>query len=209
MPEFVLNLPQSSDSTPVSNNVAEGAPDHAVEAIDRLPEQFKGKTNIEKLLSAINVSVQDLENAAQQVLLQRTIDNAVGAQLDAIGVIVGEARAGLDDETYRRRVRARISVHRSKGTVDDLIRVTDLVVFDDDATIRVQQTPVATVIIHVEGAIVSDELADTTLFSFLTATAAAGVRVVLHSRSVDPDTVFRFDGAGPGLDEGFFSDTRG
>lgn len=188
--------------------------DHAEQMLERLPDQFRSKTdatnNIAKMLTAISVPVQDLETACQQVLRQRSIDNAIGAQLDAIGRIVNEARGGADDDNYRRRVRARISVHRSKGGHEDLIKVTDLIVFDDDAYIHViPQTP-ATVIVRVEDVAVSDSVADTVLFGFLQDTVATGVRVILESGSHSPEEWFTFDSTtAHGYDNGFFIDARG
>jgi hypothetical protein len=190
-----------------------GYRDHGAEMLARLPEQFRRKTDDpnhnEKLLLAIAEQIQSLETACQQVLTQRTIDRGIGVQLDDIGKLVGEPRNGLDQETYRRRVRARISVHRSKGTIEDVIRVTTLVVFDDAATILVQPLPIAGVVVHVDGAVVSEAVADTVLFEFLQATVAAGVRVILESGTTPPATRFAFDGTGPGYDAGFFIDSRG
>jgi hypothetical protein len=186
--------------------------DHIAEMLERLPEQFRSQTdsgnNIEQVISAIGSAVQDLEQALQQVLTQRSIENAVGAQLDAIGSIVKETRRGLDDETYRRRVRARIVANRSNGTLEDLIRVTDLVLLDDLAVIRVLPRPVANVIVRVEAVAVTNTLADAVLFEFLQHAAAAGVRVVLESGTAPPAQWFRLD-TGPGLDRGIFIDARG
>lgn len=186
--------------------------DHAAEMLARLPEQYRRKTddpnNIEKLLTVIAGEFQAFEAAYQQVLTQRGIDNAIGQQLDDLGALVGEPRSGLDDETYRRRVRARISVHRSKGTFKDVITVTKLIVFDDAATIRVEPQNYATVVVHVEDVAVSNNVADAALFGFLQKTVAAGVRAILHTGTTDPSTWFGFDGA-PGYDDGFFTDSRG
>lgn len=164
--------------------------------------------NISLFLTAIGGSIQSFETAAQQVLTQRTIDTAVGQQLDEIGFLVGEPRSGLDDDTYRRRVRARISVHRSNGLVSDIIKVTALIVFDDASIIRVESQDVLTVVVHVENAVVSNPVADIALLAFLLKTVAASVRVILHSGTSLPATWFRLD-TGPGLDAGIFTDSRG
>lgn len=186
--------------------------DNAAEMIARLPEHFRRKTDdpnpMEKLLTACAGEVQALWTACKQVLLQRTVDNAIGQQLDDIGKLVGQERDGLDDDTFRRRVRARISVHRSKGTFEDVIRVTSLIIFDDNATIRVEQQSYATIVVHVENVSVSATIADSTLFGFLQAVVGAGMRVLLHSGTTSPSTWFRLD-TGPGLDSGIFTDSRG
>lgn len=189
--------------------------DHVAEMIARLPGQFRTKTDepnrVERLLTALGGSVQDLWQVMQAVLLLRTIESAAGAQLDVLGRIVKERRDGLDDDTYRRRVRARIAVHRSRGTVEDLITITRLVVLVEGALIRVVVEAIASVVVHLENAAVTDAIADTVLFGFLQAAAAAGVRVILHSGSGDPAGWFTLDASdnARGLDNGLFTDTRG
>jgi hypothetical protein len=189
--------------------------DHVAEMLARLPGQFRSKTdapnNIERLLTVIGGSVQDLWQAMQQVLLLRAIESAMGAQLDVLGRIVKEPRNGLDDDTYRRRVRARIAVHRSRATFEDLITITKLVVLVEGALIRVVAEPIASVVIHLENAAVTDGVADTVLFSFLQAAVASGVRVILHSGSGDPTNWFTLDTSqdSQALDNSQFTDTRG
>ncbi len=159
--------------------------------------------NISKLLTAIcSAGVQPVEDCLRQLLTQRSLDTAVGAQLDVIAKLVGLTRAGLDDDTLRRYCRAIISAHRSKGTIEDLLKVVDLVIFEDDAHYLVLPQPIATVQIRVEDIAITEDLAATT-FTFLAKTAAAGVRVMLDFGVSDPTTWFRFD-SGPGYDVGHF-----
>lgn len=159
-----------------------------------------GLNNISLLLSAFGVSVQDLESALQQVLRQRTLENAIGAQLDAIGAIVGQPRDGLDDNTYRRYCRATVAAHRSNGTVEDIIRVANFVIFDPSAIYIVAQESIATIDVRVQGIALTDVLA-MVLLGFLRKSAAAGVRVMETYGTSPPETWFRFD-VGPGLDVG-------
>ena len=186
--------------------MAEEETDHAAAAITRLPQQFRSKTddpnNIEKLLTASCASIQDLETVCQQVLTQRSIDTAVGAQLDVIGVIVYQDRNGLDDETYRRYLRATIATHRSNGTVENLIRVADLVIFDDDALYTVEPQNYGTVRMRIENLAIDVGLA-ATVFTFLARTASTGVRVILEFGSGAPAGWFRYD-VGPGYDVGLY-----
>jgi hypothetical protein len=186
--------------------------DHVASALARLVEQFKAKNendaavganNISLLLAALcSAGVQPIENTLQQVLTQRTLDTAIGAQLDVIGKIVGQLRGGLDDDTYRQYLRAAITANNSGGTVADLIRVLDLVLLDQDAVFVVMPQPVATVHVLVDDVAITTELANTA-FLFLARAAAAGVRVMLDYGTSPSAEWFRFD-SGPGYDQGHF-----
>ena len=156
--------------------------------------------NISRMLYVVAVSSQTLETAQQQVLRQRTLENAVGANLDVIGKLVGQPRVGLDDDTYRRYCRASITANKSRGTAEELIDVADLVIFEDDAVYVVTIMSVAAVIVRVTEIGITDDLAQVT-FNFLRRAASAGVRLVLEYGNTWP--LFTFD-SGPGFDEGHF-----
>lgn len=95
--------------------------DHNAEMLDRRLEQFRDKQRFSDLLSVFAAQIQGLENALFQILDETDIDSAVGAQLDGIGEIVGEERAGREDDAYRIAVRTRIALNTSQGTVEDLL----------------------------------------------------------------------------------------
>lgn len=97
--------------------------DYGLRALRRLIEQLKNKQTIGPVLLAVGVQVQAVEDALWQLLTERDIDSAVGAQLDVLGKIVNEARGGTSDTDYRLRVRARILANRSTGTHEDIYRV--------------------------------------------------------------------------------------
>lgn len=69
-------------------------------ARDRITEQFKGKVVIDKYLQLLLSGKGDLQDAVQQVQTLRSIDTAVGAQLDVIGVIVGRPRGLVSAEIF-------------------------------------------------------------------------------------------------------------
>src|SRR5262245_2616348 len=65
-----------------------------------------GDSNTQKALRALLAPAASLEHALQQLLTERNVNTAIGAQLDLIGKIVGRPRAGVaDDEIYRRYIR--------------------------------------------------------------------------------------------------------
>jgi hypothetical protein len=182
--------------------------DHVAAALNRLPEQFKGKPNIEKLLRVLVGAIQQAEDAGQQLLTLRTIDTATGAQLDIIGKIVGQARAGLLDDDYRRYCRARVAANRSTGTMEDVLRVAKLVLNDPSAHLAFENQGIAAYVLRVEDVAISADLAGVILMSFLAQITAAGVRPILESGATDPDTWFEWDVDGRGWDNGFLIDAR-
>lgn len=155
---------------------------------------------IEKLVATLATPFQSLENALQQLLSERSVDTAVGAQLDVIGNLVGQPRNGLDDATYRRYVRARISTNKSTGIVEDLLTVADLIVYDDVATLEIQQEGTATIRLDIQGIAITTDLAEV-VFEFMGDAVSAGVRIVVQWGVSPPAELFQFD-LGPGYDQG-------
>lgn len=159
--------------------------------------------NISKLLNALMASVQDVENALQQLLTQRTIDTATGVQLDVVGRIVGQTRDGLADADYRRYIRARIAAHRSNGVPEDLIRVAALVLGLAKGTkgvVLVRAIEDASFILEIHDQAV-DVTTATALQELLLSATSAGVRLVLLYSAHALASTFRFD-SGPGFDVG-------
>ena len=95
---------------------------HIEEMLLQRLEEFKKKVRFTAILEIFGQQIQELETVAFQVLEETNdIDIAVGAQLDGIGDIVGEDRAGRTDTDYRLAIRARIQLNSSRGTIEDLI----------------------------------------------------------------------------------------
>ena len=152
--------------------------------------------NITKLVSCLVGPAQALENAFQQLLTQRTLDNATGVNLDVIGKIVGQKRGGLDDDTYRRYCRARIAAHRSRGVPESLIRVATLVLgVSTPGTLRFQYLGNATIVLEVRDVIVDSAVAKA-LQDLLTAATSAGVRLIIMYSGVPLANTARLDTPG-------------
>ncbi len=96
-----------------------------------LPGIFRGKTNWEAWIDVIAAPMQRLENALFDLLLLRAISTAVGKQLDIIGQILNEKRLGTDDERYRIRLRAKILILKSSGTLPQLLAILELLMAGD------------------------------------------------------------------------------
>lgn len=196
MSELVFTLPAEAAASVDPEGVEGAITDHADRAVARLAEQYQ-KPKIQAFLRALIHPVQALENVAWQVYTERSVDNAVGAQLDILGRIVGQPRDGYADADYRRFIRARITVNRSDGVVEDLLLITRLIVDDEDAVVVAEPQYPGAIVIRVEGAAVSEAVADVCLV-FLQEAASAGVRVMFEYSTVDPSLAFSFAG-GPGL----------
>lgn len=157
--------------------------------------------NITKFLTAVLASVQDVENALQQLYRERRIDTAVGTQLDILGKIVGQPRQALDDDTYRRYVRARVATNRSDGLVEDLITITDLIIDEVGAYIVVRRGSTASVMVKID--LDSQTFALMSIVrDFLVEAVSAGVRLVVEFRQQADTDTFCFSG---GVGKGFSS----
>ncbi len=62
--------------------------------LDYLIDFWKDKPIIRGILTSQLKEIQILEDAAYQLLTERSVTVAIGAQLDVIGSIVGEQRLG-------------------------------------------------------------------------------------------------------------------
>lgn len=136
--------------------------------------------NQQKFLVVVGTEGQKIEDALQQVYSGYWIDEAVGSQLDVLGDVVGQARGGMVDDDYRRLIRARVSVNRSKGTIEDILTVARLVVDDDTVTYQIDNQGMATVVLRLMGAAVSSDLVRNLLLPMLRSTVAGGVRIIVE-----------------------------
>ncbi len=159
--------------------------DIVAQTVAKLRQQDKGKEKIERFLSIIAAPFQEIEDAAWQLFTQRGIDTAVGVQLDRIGKIIGQPRDGRTDEVYRRFLSARIVVNKSGGTVDEILRVAELVLDDEDVTLTLASGGPAQLLLKLEDAPVPIETATLLAVYFLRRTVAAGVRIVVEA-GADP-----------------------
>lgn len=99
---------------------------HREQAIDRFTSQYFEAEKLRNLTGAFVDRYQGLEDAVQQLLRERWVDDAVGQQLDELGAIVGEPRLNRRDEVYRPAIRLRIILNRAGGEPESLIRFVRL-----------------------------------------------------------------------------------
>ena len=89
---------------------------HREQAIARLPFDLRNAPRLVAIASALLAPLQPIEDALWQLHTERNLDTATGVTLEEIGGLVGEPPSGLDEDTYRRRIRARIRTNRSSGS---------------------------------------------------------------------------------------------
>ncbi len=161
---------------------------------------------ISDLLSDLLVPFQEVEAVFQQLLTECDVNTGVGFQLDVVGASVGCRRRGLTDDVYRRHIRATVSVNKSSGTIDQLIDIARLIVFDDSVDVDFQNTGNAAYVMRLIGAVPEDIGLSTA--TFVQRATSAGVRGRVQFGSVPDDEIFRFD-IGPGFDVGHLTDGIG
>lgn len=170
---------------PITNNEEQ--------ALARLPEDSRNEVE-DALVRWWAIRMQGLDAVAMQLFAERSIETAVGAQLDGLGAIVGEARGGRDDSSYRIRIRARILLNLSSGRADQILRILRLVT--PLALTLTDETPGAVSIAVTGGAAELPE----DLFAVALEAKAAGVRMFLrHQIGADAERFVFKGGVGKGF----------
>jgi hypothetical protein len=102
------------------------------DAVSRLAGQFANSPKLQALLSAIVGPLDGVLSTTDSLKTERWIDTAIGTQLDGCGAIVGELRAGRDDDAYRAAIKFRVFVNVSQGTPGALINGLQYLIDSDD-----------------------------------------------------------------------------
>lgn len=177
--------------------------DHAQQTVDLLLQQFKGKPNWEALLRAWAITIQEVEDMLYDLFTKRSIDTAVGEQLDILGVIVGVSRGNRNDDVYRIRLKVQIRMNVSCGTPDDILAVVGLL---SDLTVDYRDVYPAAFVVEIDGAIGTEAEANE-IAEVVAKTRSGGVNGQVISNTDDEDHVFRLaDGTTMDVDadRGFF-----
>lgn len=95
---------------------------HVQKARNRILSQYKGKQRIQDTIDAFVAEVQALEDAFEDIHLERGIETATGATLDKIGSIVGlERTPGDSDDDYRYMIKSKVVQNLNEGTPEEVI----------------------------------------------------------------------------------------
>jgi len=175
--------------------------DHAARIRARVLSQFADSPNILAVLAVIAGEVQALETTAFDLVADRMLDTAVGAQQDQWGKIVGQPRGGLSDADYKVLLKVRIEANRSCGTGETIISVISKITGASVVHLRwggiahyEASYEIVTPISDSRIAVLDDVVLDAT---------AAGVSVSITEEVADVS--FRLDSATRGLDQGRLS----
>lgn len=172
--------------------MADQITDHVAAALARQKQQYIGKPKVEAWIEILVTPVQRLEDALYALIIERTIDTAIGDQLDVIGALVGQARDGRSDADYRRFIRATITSNKASGLIEDVITVSRLVLDLGDTGYVVERQGTAAMRLRVDAGAVSDAVAEI-LARFLRKTAGGGVRMLVEYSTVAPADSFYWD----------------
>lgn len=147
---------------------------HVEEAINHLIELFRDGPRNQAILHVLLGQFQEIENVIWDLLTAFDLDTAVGAQLDILGVILNEPRAGRTDEDYRAALRVVILVYKSNGKLPEMLEISQKLV--PAADIVMAEPATATLYI---GFSTLSTTSLRTVFNMLTRAKAAGVRLLV------------------------------
>lgn len=173
--------------------------DHVLEALSRFIEQFKDQPDIAAVLTSYVLQIQDLECALSDLLTETTLQTSVGQHLDDLGDLVGEPRAGRDDEQYRTAIIARIGLNTSNGTIEDVIGII-ISVAGAPVTVTITEFFPAGFLATINEPIDPNVTDIVRMASFVASGRPIGVRGLLEFH---PENPFAYD-VGLGYDEGAY-----
>ena len=165
-----------------------------------LVEQFRGKTNIEALMEVVGIQLQEVFDFYEQLRTERSVEKAVGKQLDGVGDIAVMTRkeagqlAGnpipfevIDDDTYRQYLIYKILKNTCDCTYPDIIKAFKM--FWDYPLYYTEDPEQPATMIFDTGELPGD--VDTTPLFKTPLIRAAGVTLKLYARtSVEMDTAW-------------------
>lgn len=92
--------------------------DHTERALDRLLSQWENSPKLKGLIKSFSEEVDELEDCLFQMLNERGIYTAVGAQLDIIGALFDIGREGRTDTQYRNAILEATGIDGQDGTTE-------------------------------------------------------------------------------------------
>ncbi len=159
--------------------------DHCADGLALLLGQFdddgenapRRAPRLRAILCALLDAIGDAELGLWQLYTERWIDTAVGGQLDAIGGVVDQPRAGRLDEVYRPVLRGRILALKSDSSWPALLAILTALGYDPALVEWAPDYPAALV---VDVAQYVEDIAPSDAFMLLDIAKAAGVRLLFE-----------------------------
>lgn len=102
------------------------SPDVIYTLLKKTPSFLKN-SNFSKLIEIISTLSQDFEDEMFAFTQSIDLDVASDSLLDLLGSLVGESRSGFNDPSYRAFIKARVLSNISKGTIEEIKSISDIV----------------------------------------------------------------------------------
>ena len=90
------------------------------------PSFWDDKPNAKGLLTSFLEEIQLIEDLLHDLNEKRSIDTAIGVQLDVIGALLNVQRDGRLDSAYRDALKDRTSSIRASGTIEDVKNISKI-----------------------------------------------------------------------------------
>jgi hypothetical protein len=171
--------------------------DHLAAMRARLISQFQGLPNLDAFIHAAGDQLNDIDEFFGQLASLLTLQTAVGAQLDVLGVILGQSRNGLTDSPYRTLLQARVSAYASTGSVESLIQI--LMSLGGAQTVRVLESSLPDITVTILG--LNSPVTHRDILTAMQLAKPAGVSLTLNAVPGLP--AFQFDATDPTQGAGF------
>jgi hypothetical protein len=159
---------------------------HGEAARANLLEQFKDQAHILAILGAVAAQNNELDAVLVDLVTERTVDSAAGAQLRRLAELVNIEPGGSSDDELRARIKAEVRLNRGSGTTEDILEVLSLVVGAEKAITLATYYPAA-ILVTVLDTQIADVIAD-----LVARARSGGVRAQLVYSEGDPDETFTF-----------------
>lgn len=160
--------------------------DHVAEGLKYLPSEFSDSPIVREILTIYLERLQAIEEVLDDIISQRSIDDAEGVQLDGLGEILGVKREGLSDIDFRNRLQIQKILNASEGTYPVVFDLWKRLLGSDQASITPEYP--AGVALY-SGVGISDFSIMDTLTQALPLTVTASI-----TASFDEDPAFCFEG---------------
>lgn len=174
--------------------------DHVTSGLGKLISQYSESENVKFLLQTFLEELQEIEDTNTELLLQDSIADAEGVQLDGIGEHLGKRREGLSDTDYRVALNLQKILNAGEGQFSTALQMWRTVLGSPTATIQ-EEFPAGVALYSDVGAPTLVEIETFTKTLPITVTAS-----IMASYSANPS--FCFEG-GTGLGFGSTGDSLG
>lgn len=111
------------------------------EAESLLLYQFKDAPKLKNLIRSLVMPLETIVEDIEALGDGLHIDEASGHLLDMLGRIIGQPRAGLSDEDFRRWLKLRINLNRCHGTPEELFGILKLLLGADFQVTMTEHRP--------------------------------------------------------------------